>query len=586
MPLQLDLHHTPFSRCGSYFSISFPTWLGRAGRELHLLTHHGHGCIRRELFRIGLHAGGRKVAPARVDATPVRLRLKAKGKSHVTFCISPSETVRIRGEGVGLRMVLPVGPHVVAHPAPGGRWVVNARLSRRKYLFECLRGRLQVDAPWRTTTCERIVVRFLPDESGVFEGAIDEFQSTWLPRRRPAFERCLREVEKDFAAWLERQPCAPRTLRRAWEHAAYVNWSALVHPEGLLTRPAMFMSKRVMDQVWSWDHCFNAMALAYRHPALAWDQFMVILDQQDAHGVFPDTVNDVCRQYNFTKPPVHGWTLGFMRRRNPRAFGRKRLREAYRPLVRWTDWWMTSRVWPGDVLPHYLHGNDSGWDNSTLFDEGVPVVAPDLAAFLALQMEELSEVAKVLGRNRAARRWREASRQLVRELVAQLWRDDRFVAVRRPDAKLIDCDSLITCLPVVLGHRLPEAVQRALVRRIGTFLTEHGLATERPSSGRYESDGYWRGPIWAPSTMLIVSGLRALGREALARKIARRFCRMCARSGFAENFNALTGEALRDRAYTWTSSVFLVLAHEYLTRLQPGLTRPGGPRRDRSRAAR
>jgi hypothetical protein len=34
-------------------------------------------------------------------------------------------------------------------------------------------------------------------------------------------------------------------------------------------------------------------------------------------------------------------------------------------------------------------------------------------------------------------------------------------------------------------------------------------------------------------------------------------------SGMAENFDALTGAGLRDRAFTWTSSVFLILGHEY-----------------------
>jgi hypothetical protein len=32
----------------------------------------------------------------------------------------------------------------------------------------------------------------------------------------------------------------------------------------------------------------------------------------------------------------------------------------------------------------------------------------------------------------------------------------------------------------------------------------------------------------------------------------------------AENFNALTGAPLRDRAHTWSASVFVILAHEYL----------------------
>ena len=39
---------------------------------------------------------------------------------------------------------------------------------------------------------------------------------------------------------------------------------------------------------------------------------------------------------------------------------------------------------------------------------------------------------------------------------------------------------------------------------------------------------------------------------------------MTAASGFAENFDALTGKGLRDLAYTWTASVALVLARDYL----------------------
>jgi putative isomerase len=39
---------------------------------------------------------------------------------------------------------------------------------------------------------------------------------------------------------------------------------------------------------------------------------------------------------------------------------------------------------------------------------------------------------------------------------------------------------------------------------------------------------------------------------------------MVSLSGMAENFDALSGDGLRDRAYSWTASVFLVLGHEYL----------------------
>ena len=41
---------------------------------------------------------------------------------------------------------------------------------------------------------------------------------------------------------------------------------------------------------------------------------------------------------------------------------------------------------------------------------------------------------------------------------------------------------------------------------------------------------------------------------------------MAQKSGMAENFDAETGDALRDPDYTWTSSVFLVFAHDLTDR--------------------
>ena len=98
----------------------------------------------------------------------------------------------------------------------------------------------------------------------------------------------------------------------------------------------------------------------------------------------------------------------------------------------------------------------------------------------------------------------------------------------------------------------------------GGYLTRWGLATESINSPLYRDDGYWLGPIWAPTTLIIADGFKKAGQEELAKEIARKFCDLCVKSGFAENFNAKTGEPLRDSAYTWTASVFLILAHEYL----------------------
>jgi putative isomerase len=121
-------------------------------------------------------------------------------------------------------------------------------------------------------------------------------------------------------------------------------------------------------------------------------------------------------------------------------------------------------------------------------------------------------------------------------------------------------------LPLVLGEKLPQEIRLQLVQNLkeSGHITQWGLATEQHNSPLYDDDGYWKGPIWAPSTMIIVDGLARCGEEELAQQIAEKFCDLCLENGFAENFNALTGTGLRDKSYIWTASVFFILAHNYL----------------------
>jgi glycogen debranching enzyme len=70
--------------------------------------------------------------------------------------------------------------------------------------------------------------------------------------------------------------------------------------------------------------------------------------------------------------------------------------------------------------------------------------------------------------------------------------------------------------------------------------------------------------VWAPTTLIVLDGLRECGEEALAVDLARRYCDACLASGFSENFDALTGQPLRDKTVTWTTATFIILAHEYL----------------------
>jgi glycogen debranching enzyme len=222
-----------------------------------------------------------------------------------------------------------------------------------------------------------------------------------------------------------------------------------------------------------------------------------------------------------------------------------------------------ARTAPGQRLPHYQHGNDSGWDNATTFDRRRVLVTADLAAFLVLQLAQLSELAAELGRGQDADRHLRTADSIQVALLDQLWSDGRFHGFSPETGHLSASRSLLDLMPIVLGERLPRDIADRLAERIASHLTGYGLATEHPDSPHYESDGYWRGPIWAPSTVLIEDGLRRAGHTELADDISHRFRSLCEKFGFAENFDALTGRGLRDRAYTWTASSYLLLADDH-----------------------
>jgi hypothetical protein len=567
--MQIDLRAVPFSRNGSYIAFSI---LGESGpwpNGVYLRSVHGEAQRARPGGRAALveviYEGWGQ--PFKVSASPSKLVLQARQGS-LSICISEPYVVRVRGDGVGMRLTFAGSEGDYAISAGEDRWQVNTPALLLQYMLSPLAGRLQVEGAWHGTGSDRLVVELKPAPGGgECEVAIEEITSTWRPRvYDEPFEECCALVNEEFEEWLERTPSLPKKYKEARRMAAYINWSSMVEPAGHLLRQSMLMSKNWMTNIWSWDHCFNAMALVNNDPLTAWDQLMTLFDQQDESGALPDYVNDRSMLWNFCKPPIHGWVLGWMMDRSS-FFQVDQLRQIYGPLARWTEWWLVFRDADQDGIPQYHHGNDSGWDNATPFKVGVPLEAPDLCAYLILQMEALSRLALLLNATEEAESWQRRAEELLQRTLAHFWQGDHFVALLSGEHLVADSESLFLYLPILLGKRLPAGVRRALIdslTRPGRWITPFGLATESPGSPDYQADGYWRGPIWAPSTLVIVEGLEACGEHKLAVDLARRFCDLCAANGFAENFDALSGIGLRDRAYTWTASVFLILGHEYL----------------------
>ncbi|MEY9996278.1 hypothetical protein ABIE67_008310 [Streptomyces sp. V4I8] len=565
-----SVHDIPFSTYGSWFDISPVVAEKTYAEDLHLVSHQNgmHAVLR--LVPLDPATGTR--AETRVQTTPDLLSWIGGG-GRVDLAYESPDTVRLRGSGLGIGVLAAAqaltpfsGTYFFRDPAVDA-YVFTSYETGRRYRVTVLSGTLADTAGAQALGSADRGLAVTAEADGDWEIAIEELDTSRPPYAfSAAFDAIVEAARTAFAEFVDAVAPWRSSATPAAELAVYVVWSATVRPTGLVTRHGVLMSKHWMDKVWSWDHCFNALALAPGRPDLAWDQYHLPFDHQDAGGALPDSVTHSEVLHNFVKPPIHGWALGHLRRRLPTPPGRAELTETYERLERWTDFWLTARRAPGAELPHYQHGNDSGWDNATIFDPERVVVTADLAAFLVLQLHQLAELATELGRTDEAGRWRRTAEETRTALLDQLWDKDRFVARGVASGGTWSSAGLLDLMPIVLGEHLPGEVTSTLADHIKAHLTPYGLATERTSSPHYLADGYWRGPIWAPATILVEDGLRRAGHQRLADDISARFRALCETHGFAENFDALTGRGLRDRAYTWTASSYLLLAEAHAHR--------------------
>ena len=336
-----------------------------------------------------------------------------------------------------------------------------------------------------------------------------------------------------------------------------------------------------MLQVWSWDNCFNCLALAVTSPEIAIGQMLIPFDYITPEGRLPDSMCHSELLYDYTKPPIYGWVVFKLldilhaypsdpahRAANPfDRLPKDVLKKLYDGIARFTLFWYRHRSSAGSGIPWYSHGNDSGWDNSTAYDDQTMCSSPDLGAFLIVQDDLLAQMADFLGLSEA-KEWTGRREKMVKALIDELWDKDNKVFLFKDayTGRRWTSSTLLRYIPLVASNYLPKDIVEALAVGVQTHLTEWGLATEDPKSPSYEPDGYWRGPIWAPPTIIIESGLRSANYVDLADEISKRYAHLCDKTGFAENYDAKTGAGNRDLSYTWSASTYLVLRCEAETR--------------------
>lgn len=345
-----SVHDIPFSTHGSWFDISPVVAEKTYAEDLHLVSHQNgmHAVLR--LVPLDAAADGR--AGTSVRATPGLLSwIHRDGRIDLVY--ESPDTVRLRGAGLGLRVaaaaqtLTPFSGTYFFREAVGGGYVFTSYETGRRYRITLLSGTVSDVSGAEALGSGDRGVTVTAENGGTWEIAVEEYEAGRRPYASSStFGKIAEAARNSFADFVDAVAPWRSSATPAAELAAYVVWSATVRPAGLVTRPAVLMSKHWMDKVWSWDHCFNSLALAPGCPELAWDQFALPFDHQDESGALPDSVTHSEVLHNFVKPPIHGWALRRLRHRLAEPLPQAELAKTYDRLERWTDFWLTARRAP------------------------------------------------------------------------------------------------------------------------------------------------------------------------------------------------------------------------------------------------
>ncbi|HEV7275744.1 MAG TPA: trehalase family glycosidase [Devosiaceae bacterium] len=203
------------------------------------------------------------------------------------------------------------------------------------------------------------------------------------------------------------------------------------------------------------------------------------------------------------------------------------------------------------------HFRALGWNNRKLHEASpFQMVDPGFNAILIRGCASLAALAEALGESEIAQA-NLARAEMGLAALEGLWseRHGQYLCHDRTAGELVDSASIGGLLPVFAG--VPADRAAAIARRIERQAGELGyvVASHDPEDPRFEAKRYWRGPAWLVTNYMIADGLAATGEDAVAAEIVRSSLELITRSGFAEYYDPVEGEACGGSRFTWTAAM-------------------------------
>lgn len=475
------------------------------------------------------------------EVTPGKLTLNTI-KGTIEFCFSDPKRLRIRGKGrVNLRFYIRnMKAYENGSPKEDGSVEVIYEILG-KLLFVPLKGALRQDSMWKhkVARADDFTIDLVPGiDTEEFETVIHEYYSNGMrDAEYPPFDTCVEKAEKDFEEFCKIVGRVPEEMSDLAKRAAWTVWTSHMSSEGRMKAPGFFSSKIDLVRAVSWQQAIISAALK-RDPEMAYEALIGSFAYQDELGQIPNNISDVGEDFMTAGAPMQGFAIDMLLK-SGFDLPKEKLEKLYSAISKYAAWWLRARSRDGSGVPQYYHPEECGWLDATIFTWGIPVKAPDLAAWLALLTETCGKLAEKLNLKDEAKKWFGESKRLIDLLVNEFWKDGQFVYRNARTGREFRVNSVLRLLPVMLGSRLPKEIIDALAEDISDetqFLTDGGVVSERLRSKEFLLKGTaLRGGVLPVIQLLIVSGLIDSGKTKLAKEIAKRACVLADQKGAADS---------------------------------------------------
>ena len=556
-----------FKRRGSWFGISV-TANGYGMSALHLATLHGGSARARDgskLIDLWPTFEGRRVPFVVQREADELILLTRYGNVRFTFG-TPTLLMAEGDKGMGLAFAKNMEQHETVKPRKGGAWEAAFRWTC-SMVFQGLEGSgfsFGSYWDWDKLSSGEIKGVTAPGPDGRFTLAMEEFTHAAYPRDSyPTYAEAKASMLADWESFYAAMPKFAEPYEEGRVRAEYTLWSLLTDPTmGIDHTMIVMIGQEIASQ---WQVCQNSVAL---EPHLDTSMSLLLgpLDRVSPYGQFSDLYNDVTTVTQMIKPPVHGWSiLQLLKYRDlKKELSPETLELLYKAVSAWGQWFLDCRDEDGDGLPAYEHGDETGFDDCTLFIDHMQMASPDLSAYLVLLYEALGKLARLLDKPAEGAEWDKKSKTLLDTMLSKQWDGEHFVGIVPWTGEKVFSGSLIHYIPAVLGDRLPREILDKLADDLteeGIFLSPWGLSMERMDSDWFEATGrsIARGNIVPPSMLFICAGLLESARRDAGRLIADRYCTALKDFGMPFLIHPILGNSFGFAGGSWPACVYTIL---------------------------